>query len=110
MDYHRFFNGISYLQRRNHYRLVDVVYSDNFTMTLMIIFGTCMHAYYSDCPTSTIRLSGGSDVFEGRVEICRNGLWGTVSSSSFDSHDATVVCRELGFLQAGLVTSKKNPL
>ncbi len=46
-------------------------------------------------------------MFEGRVEICLNGLWGTVSSSSFDSRDATVACRELGFLQAGLVTSEK---
>ena len=61
----------------------------------------------SDCPTPALRLSGGSGVFEGRVEICGNGLWGTVSLSSFDSHDATVVCRELGFLQAGLVTSEK---
>ena len=60
----------------------------------------------SECPTPALRLSGGNDVFEGRVEICRNGLWGTVNSYLFDSRDATVVCRELGFLQAGLVTSK----
>ncbi len=69
----------------------------------------CMLIILSDsaCPTPAIRLSGGSDVFEGRVEICHSGLWGTVSSYSYDSRDATVACRELGFLQAGLVTSEK---
>ncbi len=46
-------------------------------------------------------------MFEGRVEICFYGFWGTVSWLSLDSHEATVICRELGFLQAGLVTSKE---
>ena len=42
----------------------------------------------------TIRLVGQSSN-EGRVEICINGVWGTVCNDSWDSRDARVVCREL---------------
>jgi len=50
----------------------------------------------SGCNNGTIRLAGGQSTKEGRVEICINGVWGSVCDDSWDSNDARVVCRMLG--------------
>ena len=48
------------------------------------------------CANGAVRLVGGSDSHEGRVEICYNNQWGTVCDNFFSSIDARVVCRQLG--------------
>ena len=49
------------------------------------------------CITGEIRLIGGSQPYEGRVEVCRNNVWGTVCDDSWGALDATVVCRQAGY-------------
>ena len=49
-----------------------------------------------------LRLVGGNTMFEGRVEICFDSRWRTVSDSGWDDQDATVVCRQLGFSDQGV--------
>ena len=45
-----------------------------------------------------IRLVGGVDLFQGRVEVCTNAsVFSTVCSIGWDNRDAQVVCRQLGF-------------
>ena len=49
------------------------------------------------CSHGNLQLVDGRSSNEGRVEICINGVWGTVCHSSWGSSDAQVVCRQLGY-------------
>ena len=51
----------------------------------------------ANCNTGDIRLMDGNSTSEGRVEFCSQGLWGAITASNWDSNDAKVVCRQLGF-------------
>ena len=65
----------------------------------------CMSIIYipflTACVTGAVRLVGGSNAREGRVEICNNNQWGTVCDDSWSTFDAIVTCRQLGFLTTG---------
>ena len=53
------------------------------------------------CANGDIRLRGGVNDAEGRVEICYNATWGTVCDNMWGPANADVVCRQLGFSSTG---------
>ena len=52
-----------------------------------------------------LRLANGTTPTEGRLEIFYQGEWGTVCDNDFESAEATVACRQLGFPYPGSVQS-----
>ena len=51
-----------------------------------------------------VRLVGGDNSAEGRVEISINGTWGTICDDFWGATEASVTCRSLGYLRATEVT------
>ena len=64
-----------------------------------------------NCSDGDVRLVGGTVANEGRIEVCVNQVWGSVcystygnygsSRNNWDTIDAKVVCRQLGYLEQG---------
>ena len=57
------------------------------------------------CTEGDVRLLEGSSRLEGRVEICKNNVWGTVCHTGWTVEDARVVCRQLGYSVVGKLLS-----
>ena len=53
------------------------------------------------CTSGSVRLVGSSGQ-QGTVEVCLNNNWGTVCDGGWSTADANIVCRQLGYSNAGI--------
>ena len=75
---------------------VKASYYSGIRMNLSInTYFTDADTEYSNCEDGDVRLVGGSNPLEGRVEVCINRAWGTLCDNGFSSEDATVICNQL---------------
>ena len=67
-------------------------------MTFILSTSILLNLFISEtCSNDDVRLQGGIDMREGRVEVCRNRTWGTVCNDTWNNRDAGVVCHQLGY-------------
>ena len=60
-----------------------------------------------NCADKEIRLSGGPNEMEGRLEVCHNHVWFSVCGKGnfFNDMDRMVVCKSMGFSEFGEFSS-----
>jgi len=56
-----------------------------------------------------LRLVGGISENGGRLEVQINSVWGTVCDNSWDTDDADVACRQLGYSRAFIADATSEP-
>ena len=57
--------------------------------------------YLELCERGQVRLSDPDYARHGIVEVCWDGVWGTICDNAWSSRGASVVCRQLGYSPYG---------
>jgi deleted-in-malignant-brain-tumors protein 1 len=68
-----------------------------------VIGVACQGSNFS-CQSGDVRLSGGTQLHEGRVEVCKDNLFGTICDDQWDNIDANVICNQLGYANDGAIS------
>ena len=80
----------------------DVGVTCNSTSMLQVVLILVVSNIILDCTEGDIRLVGGSNVYEGRVEVCHNDVWRAVCDDGqhggWGRNNGIVACRQLGYL------------
>ena len=72
---------------------------------IVMLLSLVHDADFGSCVDGDVQLVGGSNLYDGLVEVCVNNSWGTVCGDGWDSYDAQVTCRQLGYSTTGIYDS-----
>ena len=53
------------------------------------------------CEEGSFRLVNGVIQNEGEIEVCINGVWGSICADEWDETDAYVICKQLDYINTG---------
>lgn len=70
------------------YTQKSLYYYNQIITALLFSSGNCTHG--------ELRLANGT-MYEGRLEACIDGIWGTVTDDIFSDFEARIACSQLGF-------------
>ena len=68
-------------------------------ISLMAHFVGYVLAVLTGCTNGDSQLVNGPHIYQGRVEVCYNGVWGDVCDDFWGTPDTRVLCKQLGFSQ-----------
>ena len=63
----------------------------------LISVNKSVNIYIIECTKGEVQLVDGWNQYEGRVEVCDEGMWKTVCDREWREEEAMVVCRQLNY-------------
>ena len=87
---------------------IEIQLENSSSSNARIVPGSSIRMISILCTENAVRLTGGVDSEQGRVEICYQGAWGSVCTAGWDQPDAQVVCRQLGLMGRKLLNVYKS--